>query len=367
MQKRIVFAVSVIVVVCLALAFVSVSNKPSAPSGLMALSLAGSAVSRSFTSPVNADANLSVTLTVTVAAGDAIYGIDETFPSGFTVVDGNGGTVTPNGHIMWIITGSSSGTKTYTYKIKAPSTAGTYTFSGIYQFESASSSSSISGSTSITVNIVSACAGQANGTTCGTGKYCCGGSCATAPVSCPTCKDNLAKLCSGTTAVCGNSSALTTCGTTVCPANFCSGTGNNTLNVFGSTCTNFCSGLGSCTICSCSATLTNCGMAGYCSALSPSCVSCATNLANCDATASNGCEVNLKTSSTNCGACDNSCGTGLGCANGSCILALCAEHPERYGQDEFEASVPQWYAGSISLSEIVLRARLYIHCTGVGS
>jgi hypothetical protein len=74
--------------------------------------------------------------------------------------------------------------------------------------------------------------------------------------------------------------------------------------------------------------ITNCGACGNSCGSLPnaisgcvggSCVilSCNAGFANCDGINANGCEVNLKTSTTNCGACGNSCGS-LNCVNGVC-------------------------------------------------
>lgn len=56
---------------------------------------------------------------------------------------------------------------------------------------------------------------------------------------------------------------------------------------------------------------------------------CAPNFANCDGQYSNGCEVNIKTSPNNCGACNVVCVPGphvtsVGCSNGVCIITGCA-------------------------------------------
>lgn len=48
---------------------------------------------------------------------------------------------------------------------------------------------------------------------------------------------------------------------------------------------------------------------------------CATGFADCDRMASNGCEVNTRTSAEHCGACGNSCVTDAGV--GSCVMGMC--------------------------------------------
>jgi hypothetical protein len=42
-------------------------------------------------------------------------------------------------------------------------------------------------------------------------------------------------------------------------------------------------------------------------------------VADCNANAADGCEVDLQTSRTNCGDCFNVCETGTSCVNGACV------------------------------------------------
>lgn len=61
----------------------------------------------------------------------------------------------------------------------------------------------------------------------------------------------------------------------------------------------------------------------------PSCIegvcgvaSCNDGFADCDGVAANGCEVNTRSSTAHCGACDNACATGNLCARGVCVPAM---------------------------------------------
>ncbi|MDB4929279.1 MAG: uncharacterized protein JWM10_1763 [Myxococcaceae bacterium] len=59
--------------------------------------------------------------------------------------------------------------------------------------------------------------------------------------------------------------------------------------------------------------------------------SCAAGFANCDGNAANGCEVDTRTSDTNCGMCGQACGVGLACAAGACgAMASCAAIHTRF-------------------------------------
>jgi len=77
--------------------------------------------------------NINVNLTVSITSGqDTYYAIDESYPSGWTVMS-TSGDLNQSGHIKWaIIQGAVSTNQTYV--IRAPAGAGTYTFSGTYMF-----------------------------------------------------------------------------------------------------------------------------------------------------------------------------------------------------------------------------------------
>ncbi|MEM7815752.1 MAG: putative metal-binding motif-containing protein [Candidatus Aenigmatarchaeota archaeon] len=95
-----------------------------------------SSVSRTFSkTTLSPGENLIVNLTVSITLPqDTYYAIDEVYPSGWTVVSTDGDR-NQSGHIKWVVIENGVNT-TYTYIIKAPTTTGTYTFSGIYMFNS---------------------------------------------------------------------------------------------------------------------------------------------------------------------------------------------------------------------------------------
>jgi hypothetical protein len=59
-----------------------------------------------------------------------------------------------------------------------------------------------------------------------------------------------------------------------------------------------------------------------CSAAACTVTGCASGYANCDSAAANGCEAQLATDTLNCGACARVCATGERCVAGACVCAL---------------------------------------------
>lgn len=105
-------------------------------------------LSRSMNAQVTRGSTFTVTLTRTLQASETTFFAEETVPSQFTIT--NAGTGTVSGQtIRWsALTGASSGT--YTYTVRAPSTAGTYTFAGMYAINGGSTVQT-SGTTGVTV------------------------------------------------------------------------------------------------------------------------------------------------------------------------------------------------------------------------
>jgi hypothetical protein len=116
---------------------------------LVPFSLAGS-VTRSFSSSTVAQGNqINVNLTVSVT-GETYYALDEVYPSGWTIIS-NGGLNSSESRHLKIAVYQSAANRVYTYVIQAPSTIGTYTWSGTYMFEGMSTEQNIAGSTQVTV------------------------------------------------------------------------------------------------------------------------------------------------------------------------------------------------------------------------
>jgi|GEM_PF-467101 len=116
--------------------------------------------------------------------------------------------------------------------------------------------------------------------------------------------------------VCPTSNGAATCSAGACGITCSAGFGN-------------CDGLGAngCEV-NTLTTLAHCGGCGRACSLAnatPACAagacavaSCNTGFANCDGVPSNGCEANLATSASHCGACGRACGSGFFCAAGAC-------------------------------------------------
>ena len=70
----------------------------------------------------------------------------------------------------------------------------------------------------------------------------------------------------------------------------------------------------------CSTACTYANGNGICSKGECKLLNCSTNWGDCDSNTVNGCEVNLQTSTTNCGACGIKCAAGSICTTGACVV-----------------------------------------------
>ena len=164
---------------------------------------------------------------------------------------------------------------------------------------------------------------------CGANQACnAAGACTCTPASCPN------GCCSGNTCVLTATQSTTMCGTGGNACGACAGgqaCSAGACSCGGTSCTGCCNS-GSCEGYA-SQSVTSCGASGaVCSGCSlanatPGCASgvctlssCQTGFGNCDSNAANGCETNLNTSTTYCGACGagHACPTGGSCTNGVC-------------------------------------------------
>jgi hypothetical protein len=93
-----------------------------------------------------------VKLIVDVSSEDTIYGIEETYPFDFILVDSGKGDSTIRSQLKWIEMNATPGQKIITYKLKAPESQIKGYFTGSYQFETQSKIVEIDGSKSITVS-----------------------------------------------------------------------------------------------------------------------------------------------------------------------------------------------------------------------
>jgi hypothetical protein len=93
-----------------------------------------SSVSRTFSkTSASPSENINVNLTVSITSSqDTYYAIDESYPSGWTIVSTAGDT-NQSGHVKFVVSQAAVNTN-QTYVIRASATPGTYTFSGVYMF-----------------------------------------------------------------------------------------------------------------------------------------------------------------------------------------------------------------------------------------
>ena len=161
MAKK-VLAVSIIIIIIIIVALLLLitlvqQNSSNDTTGLFVLSFAGEKVQRSLSSPVAPDSNLTVILSVELDDETSIYGVQETFPSEFILVNAGVGTSDGNNSIRWFDFEATPGeTINLTYTITSPSIEGNYIFIGEYLLENDENVSNIGGTTSIIVSEIPA-------------------------------------------------------------------------------------------------------------------------------------------------------------------------------------------------------------------
>jgi hypothetical protein len=94
---------------------------------------------------------VTVTISVDVVSGERYYIIDETPPSELSIEYTGELIKDANDHLKMVQL-QDAADKTYTYKMKAPETEGSYTFSGIYQIDGMDSPGTIAGDAKVTVS-----------------------------------------------------------------------------------------------------------------------------------------------------------------------------------------------------------------------
>jgi hypothetical protein len=135
--------------------------------------------------------------------------------------------------------------------------------------------------------------------------------------------------------VCGNrcsfASAAPTCAAGVCGLGACASGFGNCNSTPGDGCeVDITTSTTHCGACGAACVLAN--ATASCVARACAVASCATNFGNCDGSAANGCEAPLLTDAQNCGACGNRC------ASGVCVAGLCNPFPSTGGEGAFAPS-----------------------------
>lgn len=158
-------------------------------------------------------------------------------------------------------------------------------------------------------------------TTCDAGWGNCDGLAAN---GCETPLDTLTN-CGACGTACNLANAAESCSTGTCTLGACSSGFGNCDGMSPNGCETALTSLANCGTCGTTCNLPNASES--CSTGSCEVTTCTSGYANCDGTASNGCEVNTATSVANCGGCGLACSpanaTGM-CLAGSCAVASCA-------------------------------------------
>lgn len=131
---------------------------------LLASLCGASSVTRTFSkTQAGTGEEITVNLTVSVTGGETYYVVDDTYPAGWIVTSTTGNTSQPP-HVKFAVSQGVASTN-HTYKIRAPSQEGTYSFSGIYVFEGMSSEAQVLGQYQVDV-AASLCIHEADNSPC---------------------------------------------------------------------------------------------------------------------------------------------------------------------------------------------------------
>ncbi len=183
------------------------------------------------------------------------------------------------------------------------------------------------------------------GTTCAVNALCENGACTPCPNSEVACGSSGAAFCTDTTAdarncgVCGNACAQgTTCktGQCTCPLTTC-----------GTECVDLQTDAAHCGACD-----TPCPSPGphetaVCTAAHCGVV-CTAPFADCDGQGGNGCEANLLTGTTSCGACGRTCAGNGACAGGMCATVTYVQNAAQLGGTAVDSSFVYWADRSVA-------------------
>jgi putative Ig domain-containing protein/IPT/TIG domain-containing protein len=265
----------------------------------------------------------SNSLTFTVLASGSSGGTTPSTPLTITTTSLPGGTA---GTAYSASLSASGGTAPYVWSLGSGSSlpaglalassggiSGTPTISGSFSF-TAQVKDSANASTSYTYSLT---IGASATLSCGSGLTGC-------PLSAPTACYNLqtdTNNCGSCGTVCGlTANVLTTaCTAGVCTATACSAGFADCNHVYSDGCeTNLLTSNNNCgacgNVCPQTSNATESCVSGSCAV-----TTCSAGYGDCNHLASDGCETNLLTSNSNCGACGNACAAGQSCTNGSCI------------------------------------------------